>query len=144
MPILPLLGDSGADQILGDGVEVVEALLPVLAKHRLVPFGAIFAAAADVGEDIGIALLGPEHAERAGAVGLAGQVAGRLGGAEAAIGVDQGRHRPVDAFPADEEIGDSGAVLRGREALLDGPRARRRTWPAGAGPAPAGRRGRTA
>jgi hypothetical protein len=55
-------GDSGADQVLGDGVEIVEAALPLLAQRRLVPVGPIFAAAADVGEDIGIALLGPEQA----------------------------------------------------------------------------------
>ena len=120
MPIRPRGRDAGADQILGDGVEIVEAALPVLAQRRLVPGRPIFAAAADVGEDIGIARLDPEQAERAGAIGLLGEIGRRLRGAEAAIGVDERRHRPARAAPADQEIRNAGAVARGGEALLDG------------------------
>ena len=121
MPIWPRGRDAGADQILGDGVEIVEAALPVLAQRRLVPGRAIFAAAADIGEHIGIAGLDPEQAERAGAIGLAGEIGRRLGGAEAAIGVDQRRHRPASCRAAGP--GNRGPACRRverGEALLDG------------------------
>src|SRR3989344_6916110 len=51
---LALGADPGGAQILGDRVQVVEAVLALLAQRRLMPGGTIFAAAADVGEDIGI------------------------------------------------------------------------------------------
>jgi hypothetical protein len=86
-----------------------------------VPFGAVFAAASNVGEDIGIALLGPEHSKRPGAVGLAGEIPRSLGGAEAAISVDQGWNGTARALPPHQEIGNLRSVLRRRETLLDGP-----------------------
>ncbi len=84
------------------------------------PAGAIFAAAANIGEDIGVARLDPEQAERAGAIGLAGEIGRRLRRAEAAIAVDQGGHRPGRAAPPDQEIWDPRPVARGGETLLDG------------------------
>src|SRR3546814_7425014 len=49
-------------------VQIVEAVLAFFAQRRLMPGGAIFATAADIGEDIGIAILDPEQAERPGAI----------------------------------------------------------------------------
>src|SRR4051794_20128627 len=100
-------------------MEIVEAVLPLLAQRSVVPARPIFTAAADVGEDIGIALLDPEQSKRPGAVRLAGQIAGRLRDAEPAISVDQRRHRAGGPPLADEEVRHPRTVLRGREALLD-------------------------
>src|SRR4029079_10919901 len=86
---LALHGHARPDEVLGDRVEIVEAALAVFTQRGLVPSRPIFAAAADVGEDIGIALLDPEQSERTGAVRLAGQVAWGLRASKAAIGMDQ-------------------------------------------------------
>src|SRR3546814_20428258 len=61
---LALGADAGLDEILGDGVEIVEAVLAFFAQRRLMPRGAIFAAPAAIGEDLGITVLDPEQAER--------------------------------------------------------------------------------
>ena len=51
------------------------------------PLGAILAAASDVGEDVGIALLYPEERERARTVGFVDEIARRLRNLEPAIGM---------------------------------------------------------
>ena len=101
-------------------MEIVEAALAVLAKRRFVPRRAIFAAAADIGEDIGIALLDPEQSERTGAIRLASEIAGSLREPETAISVDQRRNGSVHAFLSNQEIRNARSVLGRREALLDG------------------------
>ena len=88
------------------------------------PAWPIFAAAAQIGEHIGIAFFDPEQAKRPGAIGLAGQISRGLRRLEPAIAVDQRRHRAFRGLVAHQEIGDARAVLRRGEALLHAELAR--------------------
>ena len=72
-------GDLAGEEILADGGEVVVDALAVGFEAGLVPGGAEFAAAADVGQHIDAAALQPELADDAG-------VARGLGDLEAAVG----------------------------------------------------------
>ena len=109
---------AGLDQILGHRSQIVERILALLAQRILMPGRAIFAAAPDIGEDIGIAIPDPEQAQRPGAIGFGGEVGRRLCRAEPAIGMDERRHRSLDALLARQEIGHLRPVLRRRKALL--------------------------
>src|SRR5690606_28613772 len=92
----------------------------LLAKRLLVPAGAIFAAAPDIGEDIGPAVLNPEQAKRSRPIGLAGEIGWRLGRSEAPIGMDEHAGRLRDALLSYQKIGNTGSILRHREMLVDG------------------------
>src|SRR3546814_3847730 len=96
-------------------VEIVEAALAVLQQSGLVPGRAIFAAATNIGEHIGIAFLDPEQAERASAIGLLGEVSRRLRGAETAIGMDQRGNR---SFRSEEHTSELQSLMRSSYAVF--------------------------
>ena len=114
------ISQTVGDEVVGHRMEIVEAVLAFFAQRVLVPARPVFAAPADIGEDIGIAAFDPEQAQRPAAIGLGGEIFGSLRGAEPAIGMDQRGQRALGALGTDEVIGDLGAVLRGGEFLLDG------------------------
>ena len=86
----------------------------MLALSALVPIGAELAAAAQVCDDIGVALLEPQPSHRP-------RISGQLRGLEAAIAVEQGRRGPVHRHVSrtDQEIGDPSPVARDGLELVD-------------------------
>ena len=106
-------GDFALDQVLRHGDEVVIRALAVFLQRRLVPAGAEFAAAADIGQHIHAALFQPRHARGAAVAWFQRHF-------EAAIAI---QHRGVAAVQLrllvhDGEVGYLGAVLRRRFELF--------------------------
>ena len=99
-------GDLLRDQVFADRNEVIIDALAVQLQARLVPVGAELAAAADVGEHIGPALLQPEAAHH-------GAVARRHRNLETAIAVKQGRRLAVqlDVLAVNNEVRHLRAIL---------------------------------
>src|SRR5205814_1306990 len=89
------------------------------SQNSIMPLGAIFAAAANVRENIGIALLDPEERERARAIRLMHQIGWCLSELEATIGVNQDGHRTGYILAMNKEVRDLRPVRRTRELLLD-------------------------
>ena len=107
-------GDLAVDHVARDRGEILVGLVPVLLQRRLVPARAVLAAAADVGDRVDAALLQP-------ALAHATRIAGRQRDLEAAVAVKQGRIAAVmgHVLRSNQEVRHAGAVLRGREMLLD-------------------------
>ena len=76
------------DQIAADGSEIVERPLPLGFQRRLVPVRTVFAAAADIGDDVRAAAFQPELAQQA-------VIARRRGRLETAVRVQDRRRGAV-------------------------------------------------
>ena len=107
-------GDLAGDQFLGDRGEIVEHVLLPGQRALLMPDLAIFAAAADIGDDEHAAGIQPQARAAAGETWVEDH-------AIAAIAIQQRRCRAVRrrALLADQGIGHLGAVLRRGEGALD-------------------------
>ena len=97
-----------------DRGEILVGLVAVRLQRGLVPARAVLAAAADIGQRVYATLLQPGLADAAG-------IAGRHRNLETAIAVQQGRCLAIERqrLRADQEVRHLGAILRGREVLLD-------------------------
>ena len=107
-------GDAARDRIRADRLEIVPGALLVLAHRGLVPFRAEFPATAQVGEDVGTAVLQPQLAGRA-------EIARQLRDLVSAVTVHQRRRGPVHlhAGGLHEEVGNFRPVLARRLQLFD-------------------------
>ena len=148
---LPVRRDALGDQVVGDRGEVVEDVLLALEPARVVPGGAVLAAAAQVRDRQHAAGREPARRTPAGSVASSGMSKPPYPHSSVGRGSSSG-----DVGAADQEVGHLGAVGAGRAAPLgDAPRAavhvgvagrlepgrapRRRRWPGRAGTPSRGR-----
>ena len=103
-------GDPACDQIGGHRREVLVDQMPALAHGLGMPTRPVLTAAANIGQHIGAAAGQPQPTEHT-------VVSGRARHLESAVPTQQ--RRPGRAGATDHEIGNGGAIGRGREVLTD-------------------------
>ena len=106
-------GDFALDQVLRHRNEIVIRALTVFLQCRLVPAGAEFAAAADIGQHIHAALFQPRHTGGAAVARFERHF-------EAAVAIQHGGVAAIELglLVHDGEIRHPGAILRRRFELL--------------------------
>ena len=122
-PQLAARGYASANQVLGDGDEVVEHFLPVLTQARLVPARTVFRSAPNIAEHQHAATRNPEFAGKRAVLRTRRVlvVDRQRGRQEAAVGILNSRRIACreDRLLAHDEIWNACAVTRCGEALLD-------------------------